>query len=198
MSRFIETIRATNGRLGDLRFHQQRVDETLEAFHGSRSIALAKVLQEHTITEAPISKIRLCYSLNGVESIESTPYTIRSVQSLSLADIGTHRYDFKFEDRAWLQAMVAAADSDDIILCEGPLIKDASYANIAFFDGQQWFTPRHPLLQGTKRRAMVQEGLLIEKEIRREDILQYRSVKMINAMMLWEESPVLSTSQIYL
>lgn len=198
MSRFIETIRATEGRLGDLRFHQQRVDETLQAFQSTQPLSLVHILQQQSIPDFPIAKIRITYTTTGFESIQIEPYTIRPVKSLALAPIGTNRYEYKYADRTWLQSLVANAGTDDIILFDGTLIKDASYANLAFFDGQEWFTPRQPLLQGTKRRAMVAEGQLIEKDIHLHELHLYQSVKLMNAMLLWSEAPVVTIDQILL
>ena len=43
------------------------------------------------------------------------------------------------------------------------LLTDTSIANIALSDGTHWYTPAHPLLKGTKRAALLEEGILQEK-----------------------------------
>jgi 4-amino-4-deoxychorismate lyase len=67
-------------------------------------------------------------------------------------------------------------------------IKDASYANLVFFDGVHWVTPSQPLLMGTRRAALLKAGVIIEAPIQIKELNSFVDFKLINAMMLWEES----------
>jgi 4-amino-4-deoxychorismate lyase len=73
-------------------------------------------------------------------------------------------------------------------------IKDASYANLAFYDGEFWYTPACPLLEGTQRKYLLETKKIYPKEINISDLHKYQQVKFINAMMSWDESPILSTA----
>jgi 4-amino-4-deoxychorismate lyase len=117
---------------------------------------------------------------------------MRSIKNCLLTEIGDHVYDYKYTNRDWLKEALQLAGTDEIILTSEGLIKDASYANLAFFNGSNWFTPKSPLLLGTRRAALIEEGIINEMEIRLQDLYQYKSMKLINAMMLWEESAILS------
>ena len=67
------------------------------------------------------------------------------------------------------------------------LLTDTSIANIALSDGTHWYTPAHPLLKGTKRAALLEEGILQEKDIRPEDLPSFSTVRLFNAMIDWGE-----------
>ena len=60
---------------------------------------------------------------------------------------------------------------------------DTTIANIAFFDGKQWFTPTHPLLKGTMRQKLLDEGFLETKKIKKDNLSDYSQVALINAMI---------------
>jgi 4-amino-4-deoxychorismate lyase len=66
-----------------------------------------------------------------------------------------------------------------------------------FFDGTNWYTPTAPLLKGTKRQYLLDEGIISEWEIREEDIPGYQKVGLINALIDFEEMPVIIVDRIF-
>lgn len=76
---------------------------------------------------------------------------------------------------------------DDILIVKHGLLTDTSIANIALFDGTHWYTPRQPLLKGTKRAFLLDEGILMEKELRCEDLPAFSTIRLFNAMIEWGE-----------
>ncbi len=48
---------------------------------------------------------------------------------------------------------------------------------------KEWVTPRMLLLKGTMRQALIDEGLLVERDITPADDSHFRQVSLINAMM---------------
>jgi len=74
-------------------------------------------------------------------------------------------------------------DCDEIIIEQNGYLTDTTIANIAFYDGERWITPAKPLLKGTMRAKLLDEGLLHEKEIKKEDLKNYSQVALINAMI---------------
>ena len=192
---FFETIRYDNGVLENLSFHQQRVDRTFVQHGVSANLQLLSILLTESTAQiiAPdlIYKCRIKYNLTGEYSVEFLPYTLRAIKSFSFAEIGTHTYAYKYTNRDWINEALSKSGTDEIIFVENGLIKDASYANLAFFEGVHWFTPKVPLLLGTKRAALIEQEIMIETAIKVADLHKYKLVKFINAMMGWEESPTL-------
>jgi 4-amino-4-deoxychorismate lyase len=138
-----------------------------------------------------VYKCKIAYDLKGNYTISFELYQIRSINTYTLVDIGNNDYSIKFTDRTWINKAVQSVTTDDVIFTKDGILKDASYTNIVLFDGKDWVTPLNPLLLGTKRALLLSENKIIEKEIRVEQLNDFKSLKFINAMMLWEESPTI-------
>lgn len=190
---FFESIRFKNGVPENLVHHQQRVNNTFAQFGAKILIDLAE--QIHSFDKKPaldnhVYKCRFQYDLSGKVNIQFEAYTIRKINSISFFDIGPLQYSFKFSDRNWINKALLNAGTDEVIMTQNKFIKDASYANIVFFDGKNWITPNAPLLMGTRRASLLKEQIILEAPLQIKDIKQFESFKLINAMMLWEESPI--------
>ena len=196
---FFESIRYINGALENLAYHQQRVDRTFMHFKDTvaakgpiAKLSLASIQLPIDLLNNHVYKCRIQYNLAADFEATFKPYTMKTIKNCILTEIGNNKYDFKFNNRDWLDEALRKAETDEIILMDHGTIKDASYANLAFFDGKYWFTPKNPLLLGTRRAALIEKGIVNEIEIRVNDLYKYKSIKLINAMMLWEESATLS------
>jgi 4-amino-4-deoxychorismate lyase len=187
-----ESIRYKNGVPENLEFHQKRVDNTLMHLRANTSIVLSDHISLHADIPSMDNKVYKCrfrYDLTGNVSVHFEPYIIRNILTASMQDIGSNIYPFKYTDRGWINKIVITAGTDEVILTQNEYIKDASYANLAFFDGVKWITPNQPLLMGTRRAALLKAGIIIEAPIEIKDLNKFVDFKLINAMMLWEESP---------
>lgn len=196
MSRFIETIRADHGVISPLRYHQERVNETLSHWGCTLAIDLAYELKMVPIPGYPITKIRVVYGLQGIEEIECLPYAMKHINSMKMVHADDVSYSYKFLERQWITDLIKSVDTDDIIMVKHGMITDASYANLAFCRNDRWYTPSHSLLKGTRRAALLDQGLLTETIIDVKNVQQYSHIKLINAMMHWEESPMLEISKV--
>jgi 4-amino-4-deoxychorismate lyase len=168
-----------------------------ELFPGAEMIDLMKaiMLPQHCISG--IFKVRVVYG-PFVEKIEIEPYQYRSIQSLKLVRHEHIDYHLKYTDRQILQELFDQRGScDDIILIKNGLVTDSFAANLLFYDGRSWFTPSTPLLKGTKRQLLLDQGRIKEKEIRAEDIRTYQKIGLINAMIDFEEMPVVAVENIF-
>ena len=186
-----ETIRYINGVPENLVFHQQRVDYTLKQLRSNTSIVLAGHINAHPDKpnlDNKVYKCRFKYDLIGNVLIQFEHYSIKKIDSIAIYDIGLNTYPFKYTDRNWLNEVVANAGADEVIFTQNGYIKDASYANLVFFDGVHWVTPSQPLLMGTRRAALLKAGVIIEAPIQIKELNSFVDFKLINAMMLWEES----------
>jgi 4-amino-4-deoxychorismate lyase len=119
-----------------------------------------------------------------VQSLEYTPYVRREIRSLKLVDTDMESKAYKMEDRTGLNAVFAQrGDCDDVLLVKNGFLTDTSYSNIALFDGEQWFTPRVPLLYGVNRAGLLTEGKIIEKDIKTEELMNFQSLTLFNALI---------------
>jgi 4-amino-4-deoxychorismate lyase len=184
-----ETICVQQGQLSKLLpYHQARLNRTREAvWPGSEPIDLQSLLTVPDSVGLEKHKCRVTYGAEVV-TIEWEKYSFRSVQSLRLVEDNYLDYAFKYKNRTALSALHAQRGTcDDILIVKKGLITDTSYANVAFYDGTSWYTPAQPLLPGTQRAFLLDEGVIFPKEIGIEDLYQYRAVKWFNAMVGWQE-----------
>jgi len=193
---FFETIRYKNGILENLSYHQIRINRTLRALDGNTSIQLDEIHIEGDFEKDIVYKIKCLYNLEGAFHIEKDIYNKKTIQTVSIHLAAQEEYQFKFTDRTWLNDALKKLGTDEIIIVQNNIIKDGNYANLVFFNGIEWHTPLHPLLLGTHRARLINENKIIEKNITLSDIANYTSLKYVNAMMLWEESPEIAISEI--
>ncbi|MDP3916256.1 MAG: aminotransferase class IV family protein [Bacteroidota bacterium] len=198
MSPLLESLKLKDGIVQNLNYHQDRLNRSMEElFPTVQNIDLAKEISIPENYKSGIFKIRVLYG-QTIEKIEIEPYDFRSIQSLKVVHHESIDYHLKFTDRQILQELFARrGDCDDIIIVKNGLVTDSFAANLLFFDGEKWFTPKTPLLKGTKRQLLIDSGIVSEKEIREADIRSYQKVGLINAMIDFEEMTLISVEQIF-
>ncbi len=190
MSRLIETIRLEDGQFGNLSYHQQRLDATMNAlFPGNDKIDLHVILNADSFPREGLYKCRVTYD-SDVHIIQYEPYTIRSVISLKRMELNDLSYTHKFADRKELkQAFEDRGDYDDILIIRNGRVTDTSYANIVFKNkDDQWVTPSSCLLKGTMRQYLLDKGQIKEQEILSSDIPSFTKYKLINSMLRWDSA----------
>lgn len=187
MCRFIETIRIEHGQACNLPLHNQRLNSTL----AQNGICLSEPLRlENYIHPSVYQKRTKCHVdyTKGVERVVCTEYHPRRVKSLRLIEADRLDYRFKYADRRALDALFDnRGEADDVLIIRNNRLTDTTIANIALFDGNCWVTPLHPLLEGTKRRLLLEQGLLVERDIPACDIFSYRRICTLNAMLDFHE-----------
>lgn len=181
---FIETIRIEGGKIWNLPYHQQRLNRTMAHFWPEvTAIDLEEIHKEAPLTKEK-TKVRVVYDKDGVKDVSFAEYHPLNIHSLRLVACDDIDYSYKSADRSQLQKLKEQrGDCDEIIIVKDGLLTDTSYSNIALFDGEHWYTPKHPLLKGTMRQSLMDQGLLVEKDVRANDIQNFQKVSLLNAMM---------------
>ena len=184
MCRFIETIKVVDGKIMNLERHVQRVMETAKHFQYNELHIDRERLESIAKASVGISKLRFIYDCTGIHDITCTPYMMRRISQLLLADGNAIDYRFKYEDRTMLDSMKRNSGKEtEMLIVKDGFITDTTYTNVAFNDGKQWLTPRKPLLAGTKRALLIEKGLITEHDIKPSDINNYHSIALFNAMI---------------
>lgn len=198
MCQLVESIKLKDGKILRLSYHQDRMNRSVEELYpGTILIDLAKAIVITENFRSGLFKVRVLYR-QAVEKVEIEPYNFRTIQSLKVVQHESIDYHLKYTDREILQQLFALrGNCDDIIIIKNGLVTDSFAANLVFFDGQNWITPTTPLLKGTQRQFLLEQGIISEKEIREEDIRSYQKVGLINAMVDFEEMSVVSVEQIF-
>ena len=182
MYQFIESMCWEKGSYQLLGLHQQRMDRTFHQFFQARAPRLSEILPKPDATGK--TKVRVVYS-EKIQSIETIPYEIKRPDTLKLIHVKGMDYSFKFLNREALESL--KSHNQEVIIVKNGKVTDASYANLAFFDGQSWFTPKTYLLNGVKRQHLISQGILQEVDMKAKDILNFDKVSLVNAMLDLED-----------
>jgi len=180
MPLLIETIKIEDGKLANLSYHQARFDKSRKDL-----FAVTKRIDLSTVINAPKSGLYRCRILynEDIRSIKYIPYKEKNITKLKVvpSDID---YAYKYADREIFTKLLQEYSAyDEIIIEKEDYITDTTISNIAFYDGEKWLTPGHPLLPGTMRAKLLDEGFLHKKEIRKENLKNYSQIALMNSMI---------------
>lgn len=183
MSLLFETIKCQNRQLHNLFYHNYRVRWTLENLFG-----IIGDFDFENIIEIPdwvgegLYRCRVSYD-EEISKVEFFEYNFKHPRIIQLDEYHSFKYEFKYEDRSVFQNLLNLyPKADDVIITQYGFLTDATYANVAFFDGTKWFTPNTYLLLGTKREYLIDNQLLFEEEIAIKDLKKFKRIALINAM----------------
>lgn len=195
----LESIRYVDGKPELLPLHQERVDRSLAAYGVTPHWRLADYLAQHPCPESLVGEVkcRLLYSSDPLE-VGYAPYHRRTIGSLRAVAAPALDYHLKWADREALQALLELrGEADEIVIVnEEGLLTDSSYTNIALRQGNRWYTPRVPLLEGVQRAHLIAEGVLTPRDIPLVTLPAYDRIALINAMMPWAERLELPVAEI--
>lgn len=182
MCQFFETIQVQDGKAFHLEYHQARVDKTRAAFGLKNKLSLWEYVKD--LPKRGLYRLKIEYA-DEVNKLTCTPYQPKKTESFSLVHTGIS-YEFKYTNREAIRALLAK-DCDDIIMIKDGLLSDTSIANIALKLQGRWFTPKKPLLEGTTRARLLQEGWLEKKDLEIEDLKNMENFAIMNALVGWKE-----------
>ena len=180
--RFVETIRIENGKIDLLALHEARMNRTRKEVFGVNDwIDLTAYINPESYQER--TKCRVEYDRQIIK-VEYATYHMRPVHSLKLVVSDDIDYTYKSTDRsALVNTFDQRGNCDDVLIVRNGLLTDTSICNVALWNGREWITPKHPLLAGTMRAHLLQEGKIREAEIRLEDLEDYSQIRMFNALI---------------
>lgn len=190
MYRFIETICINDGVIENLSAHNERMNNTIRMHYGSFFTPVS--LGNFITADGCKGRIRCRVEYtSAVEKVEYFPYRIREVKSLQLVNDDSAEYSFKYADRSVLDRNFALrGNADDVVIVRSGMLTDTSIANIALYKEGKWYTPRYPLLKGTRRAELLSEGLIYEDVISADSLHEYEKVRLFNAMIGFGEVEV--------
>ena len=180
---FLETIKVVDGKALHIEYHQARYESVLDEFHAAKPSSLEKLL-----TDAPkkgLFRCRVVYGSEGVLYVGYHPYVKRSIEKLKLIEVpASFEYAKKYANRRELDTFFEQREHcDDILLSQGGLVKDTTIANIALLREGVWYTPKSPLLKGTTRQRLLDNGKIEEVQIKVDELYEYESLALMNAMI---------------
>jgi len=180
LSLLLETIKIEKGIPQNLSYHQTRLNKSRKELFG-----ITQPIFLNSLIEAPSKALLRCRIVYGqhIESIEYLPYVEKEIHTLKLitSDI---QYAYKYANRNTLNTLLQQAPShDEIIIVKKGYLTDTTISNLAFYTGKTWLTPKKPLLEGTMRAKLLEEGYIYEEDIKKEDLPLYSQIALINSML---------------
>jgi len=172
-----ETIKIEDGQIFNLEWHNRRFNKSQKEFFSKPSTTDLKEFISPPRTG--LFRCKIIYDTE-IQSVEYFPYQAKTFHSFKIIP-SQLEYDYKYSDRSEFQHLLASYD--EIIIEKNGLLTDTTIANIAFLDGEQWLTPKTPLLEGTTRARLLDEGFLKLENIKKENIKNYTHFALMNAMI---------------
>ena len=140
-------------------------------------------------------KCRISYD-HLIREIDYQLYQPRKINAVKIVLADDIDYAHKYEDRTQLKKLFDLRDScDEVLIIKEGNVTDCFYYNVAFYDGS-WWTPKTPLLPGTERAKLVDNGKLTERYIGLSDIKNYQKIALFNALNPFGET-VLNIDQLH-
>lgn len=183
MSLLLESIKYENGQLHNLKYHEARMQYALLKVHGKKiQFDLKKIIAVPANVRKGLYKCRIVYDTCIVET-KFCEYKRKKIEKVHLIIDEHISYPHKFDDRDCINTHTKNLPKDEeIIIVKKDMLRDASYSNIALYNGSEWHTPTYPLLKGTKRAELLEKGIIKSKKIHVQDLKNYHQISFINAL----------------
>lgn len=184
---YVDSIQVKDGKVLNIQYHQNRVNRTLKELNISANFNLKEILVIPKEFSKGKYKCRFLYNTQNYE-LEFIPYKKPKIERIKIVTDNNIDYHIKFSNRNHLNRLKELkGDCDDILIVKNGMVTDLSSANIVFKKNQKWYTPSTPLLEGTQREKLIDNSLIIVKDIKAEDIQNYEVFRIINALREFDD-----------
>ncbi|MEA2100016.1 MAG: aminotransferase class IV family protein [Campylobacterota bacterium] len=177
---FIETIKAIDGEVYNLEYHQKRYASVLN------SLGIDNIQNLSDFLNPPkwgVYRCRLVYDSQSIE-VSYHEYKKRDINLLKVIFENDIDYSLKSTNREKLDSLFdLKGECDDILIIKNLFVTDTTIANIAFYKDGTWVTPKSPLLKGTTRARLLDEGKIVEADIKVQELRGFSQVALLNAMI---------------
>ncbi|MDD0824517.1 aminotransferase class IV family protein [Mannheimia sp. AT1] len=197
MCRFplFETISVLDGQVQNLSYHQQRFEQAVKEFFGCNpAFCLAEILIIPAEFQTGKVRCRIDYNATQFE-VKFYPYQPKQITQFRCVEVKNWDYHLKFSDRKRFD-LFNILQNEEVIIINNGNVSDCSIGNLLFLKQGVWYSPQDYLLKGTQLTALIDQNKVMLTKIRKEDLKQYESIMMINALNPFDEKRVVSTSNI--
>lgn len=180
-----ETLAIEQGNIQNIEYHQARYEQSLRQFYDKSAVKifnLFELIQVPPHLQNQLVRCRIDYNAENtqIQYFEYQRKIYRTFQPIVCDDID---YSLKYANRDLLNSLLAQRGTcDEIMIIKNGKVTDCSIGNLIFRQGNQWLTPGTPLLAGTQRKKLLQEGKIREATIYAQDIEKFDEIRLINAM----------------
>lgn len=173
---YFETIKCEDKEIFNLDFHNLRIARTI-----GKNIDLNEYIYP---INSKLLKCKVIYNDDEIIDVSYTEYKKREIKSFKIIYDDEIEYSKKYLNREHLDRLYTQKEeADEIIIIKDNLVSDTSIANIAIYDGESWYTPKKPLLNGTSRQRYLKLQNIIEKDLTIADLKLAKKIALMNAMV---------------
>jgi 4-amino-4-deoxychorismate lyase len=198
MCLLLESVRIHNRTPENIERHNVRMNTSRRQLFGFTDVIdLRDVLKMPPALTEAVYKCRIIYK-EAIQKIEFLPYAPRVVQTLRLVHDDAVEYEHKYLDKSRIVGLRERSGTDDILIVKQNRITDASFANVVFLKETSWVTPAYPLLKGTKRKLLLDTGMIQEEDITAGDLKHFQKAALINAMLDLDERVFIDMKNVFM
>ena len=167
----------------NIQWHNKRCNESRKAiFKSSDFINLRSFINIPQSCKKGLFKCKITYN-STIQSVEFTPYQIRTIRQVSLINVIETDYNHKFLNRETLRKYREKySDFDEIIMVKNGLVTDSYYYNIVLEKDGILTTPMAPILKGVQRQKLLDKKLLTPIDINPQALYEADCIYLINAL----------------
>jgi len=183
MSLLVESIKILNGRIYNLRLHEERANLTRKQLYGlSRALDLRSNIIIPEEYKKGLVKCRIIYR-EAVHQVSFQPYQKRIISCVKIIENNDIDYSYKWQKRDNMDALFnMKGKADEIIIVKNGLLTDAYYYNIVCLSGKALFTPSRPLLHGVMREKLLNNKRIIPWDITVPNLKEFDRIYLVNAL----------------
>jgi len=197
MCLLLESICWENGRMALLDHHLNRMNSSRRELLGITDAINFPLNLKPPNNPQSKWKLRITYN-QSINSIQWIPYIKSNPTKVLVLDPGPISYSFKFADRTVFENIKKEhPDFDDFIFLQNNYLTDGSYSNILLKSGEKWYTPATPLLEGVRKKHLINQGLIRERQLTKEDLIHADEIRLINAMLPFEDAIILWVENLF-
>ena len=195
----LESLRLEDGRYWILDAHLERLAASADYFGFPCDLGAVRASLESTAAAAPagVHKVRLLLDRTGRVSTECAPIAAEAPRiRLGLARDPVDPTDFYLyhkttHSQVYDDALAARADCDDVLLWNtNGEVTEATRANVVVeLDGVACTPPvTAGLLGGTFRRELLEQGAIVERTLRVDELPRAGWIRLINSVRGWMDT----------
>lgn len=193
---FVETIKVCDGMFYNLPLHLERMNRTSNNFFATSIPLLDNSLSIPPVYKKGLVKCRLIYS-DVLHKVEFSHYQFRKISNISIVEDNEINYEYKALNRERFDRL-KTNNTDEILIVKNGYITDTSFSNVVFEKKNGLYIPDTYLLNGTKRRDLLQQGIIREAQITINDLKDYDRMYLINAMIDIEDNISINIKDIFI
>ncbi|MCA1012755.1 aminodeoxychorismate synthase component I [Halobacillus halophilus] len=191
--RLLETMRLDDGRIPLLPYHLKRVQNSSDyfGFKVDQALLLRKIREIISLYRDGGHKVRMLVDQEGNPVIECTP--LEEFPSALEAELADHPVDeedpFLFHKTTHRKVYEEHQKKGKMVLLWNRIgeLTEFTIANLVVKCNGEFYTPPIScgLLSGTYRKKLVDEGVLKERVLRKEELEEFQEIWMINSVRGW-------------